>query len=594
VIVKSRITPEEKAQTKVFSKKGTDALKEIRRKAAAGEPEAIEKVKSWEKNRLDAIRKTRAQSQLLLNLRETLLIPDVQTGRTAAQDIIIKFVETAKKYPKSRNAMFLMSAMGFEKDISTKMDEWLDRQQNKDVSFQEYRVLKLLHDKQKSAVTSTSPRQIWAHGRRFGKTYALAAKFVIEAGIHGHPTLYCHRSFDDGIKQLWSNITEIAKAADVPISSTSLSDGNIEFTSGGSIRFKGVYDKLAQNSLRGFHWKFVALDEFFFLRTQKILVEDIIEPALAEHEGAQLIASSSPPRIKDKYFEKLHETWTYFTGDMRDNVMKPHLAVEFAKKEIENGDSVTFKREWKGEWLPDYEAIVFNPCDPFVLTNPTGILLGLDWGFEDPSVVAAVAYSIPQRKCEVIYEDMWSHTGAQESTERVRRAYQVAVEYAEEHKLNTGDVVVISDNSDKQIAEDLFYGFGLPVYYAYKSHFMLGIHRMADDVSTGKLSLPAGGYCRDECDKIVYKRDELDNIIDEIDDETFHPNAMIALKYAMTQIYFKFGVPIAENADVVKSNPRAKHGGVPESMVATVLNSEGRDESATIKSSGTIKMTKVR
>jgi hypothetical protein len=279
---------------------------------------------------------------------------------------------------------------------------------------------------------------------------------------------------------------------------------------------------------------------------------------------------------------------------MRDNTTKPNLAVEFAKKEIEAGGSITFRREWLGEWLPDYEAIVFNPGEPFTLTNPTGILLGLDWGFEDPSVVVAIAYSIPQRKCEVIYEDMWNHAGANESTERVRKAYDIAVRYAEAHKLNVGDVVVISDNSDKQIAEDLFYGFGLPVYYAYKSHFMLGIHRIADDLSTGKLSLPSDGFCRDECDKIVYKRDELDNIIDEIDDETFHPNAMIALKYAMTQIYFKFGVPIAENADVVKSNPRANYGGAPAAAVPKVLGDERSSDTSVIKSSGTIKMKKVR
>jgi hypothetical protein len=123
---------------------------------------------------------------------------------------------------------------------------------------------------------------------------------------------------------------------------------------------------------------------------------------------------------------------------------------------------------------------------------------------------------------------------------------------------------------------------------------MLGIHRIADDLASRKLSLPADGYCRDECEKIVYKRDELDNIIDEIDDETFHPNAMIALKYAMTQIYFKFGVPIAENADVVKDNPRSNYGGAPDSAIPKILNNEGRDESGVIKSSGIIKMNKVR
>jgi hypothetical protein len=123
---------------------------------------------------------------------------------------------------------------------------------------------------------------------------------------------------------------------------------------------------------------------------------------------------------------------------------------------------------------------------------------------------------------------------------------------------------------------------------------MLGIHRIADDLSTGKLSLPADGHCREECEKIVYKRDELDNIIDEIDDETFHPNAMIALKYAMTQIYFKFGVPIAENSDVVKDNPRANYGGAPEGAAPKILNGERSENAAVIKSSGVIKMRKAR
>jgi hypothetical protein len=570
--------------------KAKDNLKAFHDGLKAGKPAALEKEKKRVKHIKETAAKTRAEAQLLETMRDALLQPD-KDGATPASDIIQGFVKIARQNKESKNAFFLMSAMGLDEKLDIKLDKWLDKMQSKDIAFQEYRVLKLLHDKQRAAVSSIARQQLWYPGRRWGKTYAGAAKLIIDAGIHGWPCLYAHRSFEKGISQLWPNVLQIAGDAGVPIEKSEIGKGLITFKSGGTVEILGARDRDQQEAIRGsvHGWHTIIVDEFFFLKNQKYLVEDVLKLTLAEWEGNQLILSCSPPRIVDKYFEKLHETFVNVTGDMRDNTAKPNLRSEYDAALKEYGaSSSTFQREWAGLWVPDKDAIVFNPSAPFTLENPTGVISGLDWGYEDPTVIVVVAFSVPQRKCEVIYEDMWRQTGAQESTERLLVGHEKALEYAKAHNLPTQDVIVISDNSDKQIAEDLFYQYKIPVYYAYKTHFMLGIHRVADDVSMGKLSLPMGGHCREECDKIVYKRDEMDNIIDEIDDDTFHPNAMIALKYAMTQIYTKFGVPLAEKSDVVGTNPRAPRG----DNIRVV--GEREKDNAVIKSSGTIKMTKVR
>jgi len=57
------------------------------------------------------------------------------------------------------------------------------------------------------------------------------------------------------------------------------------------------------------------------------------------------------------------------------------------------------------------------------------------------------------------------------------------------------------------------------------------------------LDIPEDGIIADECDRTLYKRDDEDNILPEIDDELFHPDALMALLYACRQMWFDTGAP---------------------------------------------------
>ena len=71
----------------------------------------------------------------------------------------------------------------------------------------------------------------------------------------------------------------------------------------------------------------------------------------------------------------------------------------------------------------------------------------------------------------------------------------------------------------------------------------------------------------DEFERILYKRDDEDNIIPEIDDEIFHPNIMMALLYASRQYWYDIGNELGGESQVKKDN----WAGLPDNSLSDGL-----------------------
>ena len=69
---------------------------------------------------------------------------------------------------------------------------------------------------------------------------------------------------------------------------------------------------------------------------------------------------------------------------------------------------------------------------------------------------------------------------------------------------------------------------------------MNAITQLAEDLRTF-ISVPEGGVLDDEFQQTLYKRDEDDIILPEIDDDLYHPDAVFALLYASRQWHFDLG-----------------------------------------------------
>jgi hypothetical protein len=89
------------------------------------------------------------------------------------------------------------------------------------------------------------------------------------------------------------------------------------------------------------------------------------------------------------------------------------------------------------------------------------------------------------------------------------------------------------------ISWDLLNNHKIPVELAIKTDKILNIHKTDDLLRGGKLLLWKDGFCYDECESTVWKRnEETDELMDEMDDSVYHPDAMMAVVYAMNRLMF--------------------------------------------------------
>jgi hypothetical protein len=126
-------------------------------------------------------------------------------------------------------------------------------------------------------------------------------------------------------------------------------------------------------------------------------------------------------------------------------------------------------------------------------------------------------------------------------SEHVQDAKKKAMEYG----INPDTVAVYADNNEKSIVYDLNYTYNITAYCAYKYDRIAAIAQLADELRTGRLQIPNEGITDCEMESIIYRRDEGDNILPEIDEIMgVHPEITMSLLYASRQMFYDFGYKV--------------------------------------------------
>ena len=109
--------------------------------------------------------------------------------------------------------------------------------------------------------------------------------------------------------------------------------------------------------------------------------------------------------------------------------------------------------------------------------------------------------------------------------------------------------------------------YKLPVYNCYKYNKTMALAQLAEWCRTGKILVREGSALQDEFERTVYKRDEQDNILSEIDDDLFHPDAVDALLYASRQYAYDIGDETGgQSSDKTKKEEEARQNTLPDWM----------------------------
>lgn len=490
-------------------------------------------------------------------LREALLKPKTPKSKvTWAEAFVNEMLTKAINDPNSQMARILAQSI-IKEDILSDLDAQTERLLARDREFIEYRVLKQCYKEQQEVLSNVSDRYLLVNtSRRTGKTNLAARWLVKKCIIPNSETVYIHLKFSNAIDQCFDLCVEAANKAELAIERQSKSEGVICFVNGSYIKFMGNNNKAEADKLRGFKYRGVVIEEFAFTPNQKYLVEDVLTPTLADYPDSQILGISTPPRAPKTYYEECYRSgkWKVYEWNATAN---PFINfADFIKETLEtkglSEDSPFVQRELFGKFAYDTEAQVFNGYQTYTLERPdeqpfevckrlgmkvTNVYIGEDYGFKDYNAIIGVAVDVDKKKALVYAERKFNNSTVTDIVRATQEVFNQGTQLLVEFNANMSNIGIYGDTSDKSIIYELSQTHHLPAFPCYKYDKANAIAQLADYCRLGNVVVPANGILQDEFERTLYKRDDQDVILPEIDDETFHPDAVMALLYASRQIH---------------------------------------------------------
>ena len=486
-------------------------------------------------------------------LKQDLLNGDNAKQKPYYQTFLNNYLKQALKDPNGRPATTIAS-MIFTPDILTALDASHEREMANDINFALYKLNEDYFQEQRDVLVEInhSKKILVCCSRRAGKSYFCAGAIVKSALKNpGSRIIYINLTFKNAVKQIWDNVIKASEAVGLQIDKSSKNDGEIEWVNGSSLRIKGNSNNAEADTLRGeSKVSLVVIDEAFHQKNMEYAINEVIMPFLADlGDKATILCTGTPPRIPHTYMEKLwsnDKTWRHYHWTAENNPHVPDFEKfieEVCKAKGLTKDAPFIQREYYGViGAYDTEAMVFKNYQSYT-ELPTSftanrIAIGCDWGFSDYNSIITVAYNTQSGEAYVIEEKKFNKATVSEIIAEVKRSYEAA-----KNRFGIDDIQILCDTNEQSITYELYANQHLPAYNAYKYDKASAIAQLSDWLRSGKIKVNANDiYLKDEFERTLYKRDEDDDsILPEIDDDIFHPDAIMALLYASRTIAFDMG-----------------------------------------------------
>ena len=486
-------------------------------------------------------------------LKQDLLNGDNAKQKPYYQTFLNNYLKQALKDPNGRPATTVAS-MIFTPDILTALDASHEREMANDINFALYKLNEDYFQEQRDVLVEInhSKKILVCCSRRAGKSYFCAGAIVKSALKNpGSRIIYINLTFKNAVKQIWDNVIKASEAVGLQIDKSSKNDGEIEWVNGSSLRIKGNSNNAEADTLRGeSKVSLVVIDEAFHQKNMEYAINEVIMPFLADlGDKATILCTGTPPRIPHTYMEKLwsnDKTWRHYHWTAENNPHVPDFE-KFIEEVCEakglTKDAPFIQREYYGViGAYDTEAMVFKNYQSYT-ELPTSftanrIAIGCDWGFSDYNSIITVAYNTQSGEAYVIEEKKFNKATVSEIITEVKKSYETA-----KNRFGIDDIQILCDTNEQSITYELYANQHLPAYNAYKYDKASAIAQLSDWLRSGKIKVNANDiYLKDEFERTLYKRDEDDDsILPEIDDDIFHPDAIMALLYASRTIAFDMG-----------------------------------------------------
>jgi hypothetical protein len=476
-------------------------------------------------------------------------------NKTFYAEFIEKYLKAAKKDPNS-SAGKKVADIILQQNVLDLLDEQHKKEMAENVDFIKYKLFKQFFNEQREVLyeINHSKRIICCCSRRAGKTDLASGAINIASMLPNTRIIYVNLTYTNALTQVFENVIERSEKSGLSISSSSKSNGEIEWSNGSSLRICGNSNNAEIDKLRGEkRVSLVIIDEFFHQRNMEYAINEVIFPLMLDIPNSTILCLGTPPRIPKTYGEKIWTTekgWKKFHWTAEENPYIDNFEEfidDICKSKGLTRDAPFIQREYYGivgmydkesQVMKDYKTYSTDAPLDFV---PDRVDIGLDFGFEDNNAIIALAYN--NEKARVIEERKFNRASASEIIKQVQEVYSNSKKFLIENNRNANinDVNIYCDTNAKELVYELYSVQKLPAYCAYKYNKQLAISQMSEFCRTGKIVVPQDGILADEFDRILYKRDDEDNILSEIDEDLYHGDAFYALLYAVRQMWYQTG-----------------------------------------------------
>lgn len=481
-------------------------------------------------------------------------------GKTYIFEYIDKFLSDAKKDTNSTAGRMLASAI-FDSNLFATLDKRVEEEQNKNIDFQLYRVRQTLYDRQQELLDNNFDRTIMAMcGRRSGKS-EVNQRIILKHALKNKDAIciYINRNFDNAITQGYDTMVKLLDSLSISYTG-SRGNGVITLFNGTEIFYRGASNTVDVDKFRGVSKMACAvIDEAGHLKGLRYLLTEILQPATIDIATSQIILTGTPPRTKNFCYHLWHNqdaslkryNWNFLSNPFIPN--KDTVIPEVAKLNGVEENSAFIRREYLGDMdALDDDAKVFKNYKK-ATTLPDNnktydrLIFGVDWGYEDD---AAIVATLCDKNNKVLYElDAWHapHKAISEIAEQLRKMVDKYTEIYTTSK----PYMVITDTNDKNAANDLAITYKFKnVSLAYKYNKSQALKQLAQYMTLGNVIVKANEYLDDEADNMIWKRDpETDAIIEELDEDAYHANGMMALLYISRQFSYEVMGLVDTNKD---------------------------------------------
>ena len=507
-----------------------------------------------------------SQKQLLQQAFLDIMASKVKVGNKD-MPYYVAFMEKLKNEAltnPSSPAFKFMTERLLSEDVIDDIDRQLNKSKREDQDFMSYRIYKLCHDMQQKMLTSKEKYIFCMAGRRAGKSDANKFKALdVSISIPNSRTLIIGLSFTRCCEIYWNPILETLEFLGIEVKSKSKIEGVITLQNGSEIHLVGNTTVDERDKLRGSKWHLVIIDEVQSQKGLPVLIEEIIEPTLLDFKG-QLVLTGTGPRVRSTYWELLwcddKKKALRLNWNITNNPFIPDYekVLEDIKKEKGLTDkSPLFLREYLGQISFDDDALVYrltpnnnlsyDAMRVWIEKQPrTDIKFtaGLDYGFTDADGFCIIMFSTNKDYPEkwVVWEYKARRTGITELVDQIK----LAMNWINTDKLFTDlpdkHFYIYSDagGGGKKISVELSAQYQLPTLDAYKMDKNTAIEMLQEEVRTGHLKIKETGIFADESLKTVFARNDRDELTREIDDNTFHPDFLDCVLYALRFVWINY------------------------------------------------------